>query len=64
MDHRESLLSPPPLLHTCSAEKQRYMQYSEIIEAGKMEPRCAVMTGCSDRTEKATQLRTGGGGEG
>ena len=48
--------------HTCSAEKQRYMQYIEIIEAGKMEPRLAVTDGRSDRTENTTQLRQGRGG--
>ena len=43
---------------TCSAEKQRYMQYKETIEEGKIDPRWAVTTGCSDSTEKATQSRS------
>ena len=31
------------------------MQYSEIIEEGKIDPLWAVITGCNDSTEKATQ---------
>jgi hypothetical protein len=40
---------------TCSAEKQRYMQYKLMTDAGKMDPLLAVTEGMRERTENTTQ---------